>query len=425
MVYRYGLTIVLAMGAILLSVPAAAQVNPTPTVGGVYIDADGVLRYREVDTRRQLPPRRSAQAQAEGLCHISLPRLFAEAKELAAAGKPLPDRMRYLGGLTQIQYIFVDAQEKDLIIAGPAEPWDAANPLQPIGLLTGRPVMHLDDLVVALRVGGRGGPLGCTIDPPADALQRAQEAMNRVGSRSRAQLAEAVAQSIGPQAVKVFGAAAETRYAMICVAADYKLKRLSLGLDSSPVSGVGHGIDNSRAAGNRYWFELMYEPILVSPEGDAYELRGQRLGLKCGAMSFDAKGATPAAERFTEQFTKKLPALAAALPILADLQNLADLTVVAALIRQDKLDEKTGWDRSWIVNGYQTQAYPTPSTTETVVSFRGGSLAAGGVILSPQRLVQADAREVERQGVLKGKRHAIPAGQWYVGSAGEESGLRR
>ena len=54
MVYRYGLTIVLAMGAILLSVPAAAQVNPTPTVGGVYIDADGVLQIGRASWRERV-----------------------------------------------------------------------------------------------------------------------------------------------------------------------------------------------------------------------------------------------------------------------------------------------------------------------------------------------------------------------------------
>jgi hypothetical protein len=426
MVFRYPLLMLAAALMVMLpAIPSLAQLTQ-PTFGGVYIDADGVVRYREVDARQQRPrvPAGSAISQGQDqLCYISLPRLLAEAQALAAQGRPLPEQMRLLGGLTQIRYIFVDTGQKDLVIAGPAEPWDAANPIQPRGSITGRPVMHLDDLVVALRFsgggrgggrGGQGAALGCTIDPPADALQRAQEAMNRVGARNRQLLAQALAEAVGPQAVTVFGAAADTRFATICVAADYKLKRLSLGLDSSPVPGVGHGVDDSRAAGNRFWFELMYEPILMSPQGDVYELRGQRLGLRCGAMSFDASGATPAAERFAEQFTRRMPALAGAIPVLADLQNLADLAVLAALIRQDRLDEKTGWDRSTALQGYQTQVHPTPRSAQTLVSFRGGSLAAGGVNLAASGSIRPDARQVEEGTRLISQKRAVPDGQWCV-----------
>ena len=42
---------------------------------------------------------------------------------LREANKPIPDDLKYLGGLTQIRFVFAYPDQKDLIISGPAEPW--------------------------------------------------------------------------------------------------------------------------------------------------------------------------------------------------------------------------------------------------------------------------------------------------------------
>ena len=110
--------------------------------GGVAINPDGTVENRTVDPDKQLAEMRrrladssAAERQASrDLKCISLPRLFAQAHELLAAGKPLPDDLKYLGGLTQIQYVFVYPEQKDIVIAGPAEAWVDGDSLQPLGV---------------------------------------------------------------------------------------------------------------------------------------------------------------------------------------------------------------------------------------------------------------------------------------------------
>ena len=403
-----------ARGQVPVPVPTPL---PTQTLGGVYIDADGTVQYREINDPRlaQLRARARSGIKDEKLAYVSLPKLAARMQQLAADSKPIPDDLRYLGGLTQLRYIFVFPQEHDLIIAGPAEPIDSGNPLQPTGRRSGRPIMQFDDFIAALRTLGtpNGGAFGCSIDPQPDSLLKAKDVVSRMQGAPQQAMLAAVAQAIGPQELKVFGAPPDTRITMVCIAADYRLKRLTLGIDSSPVAGLSHAIDNSRPAGNRFWFELSYQPLLVDSEGNSFELRGQRLTLKCGALAFDEKGATATAKSFAKQFSAKFPELAAVVPAFAELQNVADLSVLSALIRHDRLDQKAGWDTSWLLDAGRCHlpTLPTPRSAQTLVCIRNGSLAAGGVNISPAGVIAPAARENDRDGALASPRQRARNGK--------------
>ena len=409
------------MATLALALPARAQVIGggffQPAVPGVYIEQDGNVRCREVDQTKQLAELRArarSVAQAakdEGLTFVSLPKTFAEARAAIDAGKPVPEQLRYLGGLTQIRYVFVYPVEKDLVIAGPAEPFVVQeNGLYACGKRTGRPVMQLDDLVVALRTAAdpRGNVFGCRIDPDPKSLEISKGVMERYARKGRKERMAAMARELGPQKVSVFGTAADTRLAFVCVAADYKLKRFAMGLEpaASQATGVGHGVDNSRAAANRYWFETSYEPLRVSPEGDAYEVRGGRLKVQAGAMDFDARGATKTATEFAKRFNDKIPALAVAEPLIAELQNVADLSLLATLIRHDRLDRKAGIDLSRLYDErtFPVKKVPVPVTADTLVSATAGSIAAGGVWFSPRKWVGDENRERDGKGELAASR---------------------
>ena len=186
------------------------------------------------------------------------------------------------------------------------------------------------------------------------------------------------------------------------MAADYELKRYGLGLAKPTVAGVGNGVDNSRSAANKFWFELSYQPILVSPDGLAYGLRGPRLGVKAGGFDFDPRGATPKAVEFSKKMAQNIEALSAAEPLFADLQNLADLTVVAALIQKDRLDAKAGWDSSPLFDdkAFPVDRIPTPKNAATLVSHTNGSMAAGGVVLTPAKALAEAGREKDEKGTL-------------------------
>lgn len=429
-------TLAIATLVILLSVRAGAQVTP-PGIGGtvintgngVIIDPDGKLQQRQVDDKNDLAAQRlraktlSQPPKSQDLTYVSLAKLFAEARTHVEAKQELPDNLRYLSGLTQVRYVFLYPAEHDIVIAGAYEPVDATNKYQPTGKLTARPVMHLDDLVTALRMcaSGRQRQFGCSLDPNADSLNRSNAVMRDLAGASRAARMQGLKDAVGPQGVRVFGIPADTRLLFVTIAADYKLKRFFLGLDPIPVAGVGLPIDNTRAAGNRFWFELDYAPLLVSPEGDAFEFRGQRLTLKAGAFSFDERGATETSKRFAKNFAARMPQLATTVPLFADLQNVADLCVLATLIRRDHLDQRAGLDLSWIMSeaNYKTTVVPTPRSAETLVNYTNGSLVAGGVSFIVTDPVAESNRQEDTKGTLKAARTRPASDNWWTTRAAD------
>ena len=66
-------------------------------------------------------------------------------------GREIPRDVQYLAGLQRIEYVFVDTDKHDVIIAGPAEPWKVRPDGFVVGTVTGGATMRLSDLVIALR----------------------------------------------------------------------------------------------------------------------------------------------------------------------------------------------------------------------------------------------------------------------------------
>jgi hypothetical protein len=201
-------------------------------------------------------------------------------------------------------------------------------------------------------------------------------------------------QAVGPQAVSFFGGIPDnTRFALAALAADYELKRYGLGLARTTLSDLGNMVDSSRAAVSMIWFELAYDPITVSTNKDAFGLKGPRLQVKAGSFDWDPKGATPKAFDFAKKMTQRVETLAATQPLLADLQNLADLSIVAALITRDRLARQAGWDATWALEGFPIATLPTPKTAEALVNYTNGSLACGGVMINPMTFVAAPPKD--------------------------------
>ena len=395
---------------------AQAPIPGQPNVFGIYVDPAGSLQFREKDASAQLAQlraRSTTQPSDANLHYLSLPKLFAEVRATLQAHKPLPTNLQYLHGLTQIRYLFLYPNENDLVIAGPAEPFSPPTTLQPLGKLSARPLLHLDDLVTALRIAHSQNPpqpFGCSIDPPDHSVQTGQEILKQYANRPRNELADALALALGPQQIRFFGTPPDSRTAFVCAAADYKLKRLSIGLDPPPLPGLGNSIDNSRPAGNAFWFETLYQPLLVSPDSTAYAIRGPRLQLKTGHVPFDEKGATPKAQAYAKLFSAKLPLIAAATPIYADLQNIADLSLLANLIRQDNLAQRANLDLTWLLDDslYHTQSIPIPRSTDTLVNYTNGSLAAGGVSLSVAPYLSPSSRQIDTTNTLTPLKQSRP-----------------
>ncbi len=246
------------------------------TIQGVRIDAAGVMQSRQV---ADLPMKLDRRLDPEW-AYISLPKLFSELRRLTEAGQEIPEQLLYLDGLVKIVRIDALPDRGDLILAGPAEPWDKSDPSRVRGRRTGRPVIQLDDLVLALRQFGptsRSRVFGCTLlqDKGAEdrvaQLQR-QILAKRISDQNR--IARALQETLGPLTAQYFGVPTDTRFALTCVESDYLMKRLSLGLDRMPVAGVKSYLEHSGRGHlfNRFWFVADYDPLLVSPDGLTFQL---------------------------------------------------------------------------------------------------------------------------------------------------------
>jgi hypothetical protein len=201
------------------------------------------------------------------------------------------------------------------------------------------------------------------------------------------------------------------------VAADFKMKRHAMGLEPTPLVQIGSAVDNSRVAANRFWFETKYEPLMVSPAGDSYAIRGPRLQLKCGATTFDEKGATEKAKSYAAGFSKNVPALAAAVPFFADLQNISDLLLVTTLIQHDGLDKKIGWNFGDAVKSASIgKEVSAPKHVLTQTGSSGGSIVAGGVRLVPAPLV-SEKRDSDEKEPLSSLRNRPASENWIVAPA--------
>lgn len=374
--------------------------------GGVYVDPQGVLKSRETTADKRLRDLREAakkkKEQGE-LCYLSLPRLFADVRAKLEAGEKLPDDLRYLKGMTKLRYVFVYPNEKDIVIAGVAEPIDADFPGRPVGRRTGRPVLQLDDLVVALRSARKGGAFGCSIDftdEGAARMKKENEKWKDViagGAKRRREAYDAIAAAAGPQPVSFFGVPADTRFASVCLEADYILKRHSLGVDPSPLKATPSLVELVKSRGSitdRSWFEACYEPIRMSADGNAYEISGQALQIKGRRQMPDGTEAEPAAvsKSYAEKLTKHMTAMGAEIPAWADLANLADLALVAALIGADGLAERAGWDPAWVLKDCPVAKVDVAKSVDTMINFREAGdflvVVSGGVTLEMAEAVK-------------------------------------
>ncbi|HVT80711.1 MAG TPA: DUF1598 domain-containing protein [Phycisphaerae bacterium] len=274
-------------------------------------------------------------------------------------------------------------------------------------------MLQLDDLIVALRAmqeARNDTVFGCSLDLAPGAQKTAQEVARRFNGASNAALAQQVKNALGPQQVRILGIPGDSRLALAMVTADYRLKRTAMGAESLP--GVGNAVSTGVAT-NRVWFEPAYDAVAVSDDGLSYQIAGPRLKVLAGRIDFDTKDATPAATAFAKRFSEKIPDAAMRIIEYADLQNVTDLFLVAALIKQDNLAKKSALDFTWILSAtnYKPASLPVPKTAETIMADANGMITEGGVLLAARSL----------NGTVRGKadmqlasRRTRPDKEWFL-----------
>ncbi len=432
--------------ALVVLVIGARSASAQGAVGGVYIDPQGMLResssLSQADLRLKLAlddaendvPRNVATASP--LRKISLRRLEETVADAHRLGKPLTSEIHFLAGVSAVKYVFIYPEIRDVVLAGPAEGWEILPSGDAVGRTSRRPVLQLDDLIVALRSAFADDPigsfLGCSIEPTEQGVKAHAAFLRKLSSIDQSQIPQVIRgmeQAMGPQEILVYGVAGSTRFALQMVAADYRLKRIALAHDSSPSRKVPSYLDLAEAAvtggpqkQHRWWFVGHFDAIRHSADRLAFEFEGP--GLRVDTAPTQQKNAphnagkpARAATAFAELATKHIEELADQIPAFAELQNLVGLAVAGVLVRRqsqplEELDVKTaagddspqrpGNDNHWRPTHFLdaghclVASYEVPKKTPALANVRFVKdrfwlfSVSGGVEINPEAIAASE-----------------------------------
>jgi hypothetical protein len=428
--FRYPLRLVVSVSfsVIVLAASLHAGVGGfgnRGAVGGVMIDAAGVVRTATVEEENnlaQLVRQRTAEPEGEldeatELRMVSLKGLQQAIATSKAAEEVLPTEVEYLAGLQRIQYVFVDQENQDIVIAGPAEPWMVRDDGSVVGKVSGGSTMRLADMMAAfqsLDTARREG-ITCSIEPTAEGRRRLQQFLRRVKLRpgqNPSVFEDSMKEAFGPQTIQLTGVDSETRFARTLVAADYQMKRLAMALRPSPVKSLPSYLDmskNSRQSANqnpRWWMACNYDALSKSEDGLTWKLSGQGVKTLTEQDIVQADGTVKGAgnqdklaKQWAQKMTDSYAELSKEISVFADLQNLMDLSVVATLINEEKLDDTADIDLSVLKGNegaVQLTSFTVPKAVDPQCSFVRGRTgwtvtASGGVEINAHAVIRNQA----------------------------------
>jgi Protein of unknown function (DUF1598) len=430
----------------------------SPFRNGVYVDAAGELK-RSLEPRKAkglAVARLAAIARSENvdarlaspLRKVSLARLEKHVQLTLAAGHRPNDEMMHLAGLERIRYVLVYPDSQDIVLAGPAGPWRTDEEGRDVSRITGRPVLQLDDLVVLFRylTAAPGATFGCSINPTAEGLARTkafaeQSSATPLKPGQRPAWLKKLRDSMGRQSISVDGIDPRTRVARVLVEADYRMKLVGMGLEPGTVDvpsyldliHVPRGQAPPPLDVLRWWFTLKYDAVRATPDRDAFEIRGagaqvlseNELLTKLGQRVHTGQS-EPVNQEFANRFTQHFSELAEKYPVYADLQNIFDLALVAALVKSEGLAARVNWHMTCFgdPDQYHVALGTPPASVESVINHRlvNGKYVivgvSGGVLAEPAKFVTPASIKTDDYGALGAQRangaaHELPLEAWW------------
>ncbi len=427
----------------------------SPFETGVRVDPTGLLvrltrtedkkRLKELGLRSRKASLNSEMAQPSNLRMVSLTRLEQAVAQRIAQGLPVVDSMKNLAGIYQIQHVFVYPETGEIVIAGPASGWEFNQRGMAVSSRNGVPTLQLDDLVTVLRTFSPEGEgiFGCSINPRQEGMRElkafVEQSQNRgpISSRSVRSWTRQLQRKLGLQDVQIYGVPATSRVARVLVEADYRMKLIGIGKldggseipDYFELMTAAQVSDVSSLDALRWWMSVDCDAVLKSEDANAFEIRGTSVLCQSENQFINNQGEriqTGTSEatnrKFASNFTEHYQQLAQRDPVFADLQNIFDLAMVAALINQERLAENVHWDLgSFAMNGkYRPSVYEAPLTVDSVVNykvFNGKNIVvqvAGGVRVDAKSLLAKMQSAPRLEGVAKSARAPeLQPGRWW------------
>jgi hypothetical protein len=321
-------------------------------------------------------------------------------EEAVRGGKKPTEEQRYLAGLTGVHYVYLDERNKDLVLEGPADDkWSVREDGMAIGEKSGRPLLQLDDFVIAWRnTVANGPPPSVDLRPRLESMQRIQELIRTTPqpktAAARTDYTRRLQEVWGPQDAVTGGVPTNTRFNKLMVDADWEMKRISLGQSDPGVEGLATYIDlefedwrrrvqaegirtRRPEGGSRFWFYPAYTEFSHSDQLDAIQIPGDAVELLTEGHFRDlAQGrqVTPepsvTAKEFVKGFTAHYAELAHKHPLFADLRNLFDWVAIARLIPKIDAPRRIGWDLGYLKSDYPVAAVQVPNVMPGQIGLR-------------------------------------------------------
>lgn len=370
--------------------------NNQPAVGGVVIDTTGVVS----NATEMLDPsiRDAMQAalnktsanlgDAAEMRMVSLEGLEAQIVRAKESGEQLPIEVLFMAGLQKIEFVIASPENNDIIIAGPAEGLKVTANGTVVGEKTGRPAMRLEDFIVAMRSAENartGEGVSVSINPTEQGVKNLRQVFKQIRQFDPS-MQPAIEQAMGDQKITLTGIPTDSRFSHILVAADYKMKRLSMGFDAAPIKNFPSLMEMARkakkksmTAAPRFWMECDYKPLAASEDKNVWQIREGGIKTLTEEDRYDADGKVRGtgkqnklAKRWAEMMTERYDELADAEPVFRELQNLMDMSVVAAIIRKHDMNGHVGLAIPSLLGetkNVSLVAGPSPKTVPTKCSF--------------------------------------------------------
>jgi len=434
------------------------RMSPFPT--GVRVAPNGLLhrlttqehanQLTEMGIRARQADLNEDLAKQSQLRMVSLTRLERAVARRIEEGMPVPESMAQLAGLYQVKYVLVNPDSNEIVLAGPANGWQYNNQGQAISNNDGHPTLHLDDFVTVLRTFARGdADFGCSINTRDEGVKALKEFVEK--SAAKGGISEAATagwvnklqHKLGRQDVVVWGVPSDSRVARVIVEADYRLKligidRLKAGKEIPsyfdllpPSQQNGQQMDALR-----WWLTMKFDTVLHSADKTVFEIQGSSVLCQSENQVLTAEGKhVPTGQseatnrQFAENFTKHYGKLAAKDLVFADTQNVFDLALCSALIKNEDLVGKANWNMGvFAPNGaYTTASYPVPKEIESVVNHRvykghnvvvqvAGGVSSGVMTAAKDPNMNKTAPELQNVGNVA-KAPQLPAGRWWWDAA--------
>lgn len=426
---------------------------------GVIIDANGVLcsfaAVKSDAELRQLQmrmPRSLVPADLQARSNLRLFSLNRLEKAIQERGGNLTEEMRYLVGITRLKYVFFYEESGDIVLGGPAEPWEPGRDGALIGKYTGRPVLELQDLIVALRAYPPNAAstqiVGCSIDPTDEGLASMQRFTNEfsrnirgeITPQQKVQFVNGVRQTLGYHDIRVDGVSPDTHLAQVLVAADYRMKLIGLEMERHDHIRLTTFIANadpqsvSRNSLTRWYFVPDYQCVKMTDDRTAMELVGDGVKLveeaeavsSSGKRSVSKSSRNRASATFVKSFTKNYPQIAKAAPVYAQLRNVIDMLVCAAHIQKEGFYEKSDWSMDYLgsEDRFQVCTYQIPERVASVatgVSSSNGRLfsapVSGGVVIEAENALQENLAKSREKAEIQKTKNAVKLelleGRWW------------